>query len=64
MKQLIEAPKPVTTVQNVDRQEKRHNGVDTYTGATGEVPADDDDDAAEAPAAEAPAVDAAAADEP
>ena len=48
MKHQVEAPKPVTTVHNVDRQEKRHNGVDTYTGATGDEKsqADSDDEAA------------------
>mmetsp|Transcript_136907 Transcript_136907/g.193642 ORF Transcript_136907/g.193642 Transcript_136907/m.193642 type:complete len:162 (+) Transcript_136907:76-561(+) len=30
----VGAPKPPTTVNNINLQEKRHNGTDNYTGAT------------------------------
>ena len=33
----VAAPKPPTTVQNANLMEKRHNGTDGYTGATGEA---------------------------
>jgi len=32
--------KPPTTVNNINQMEKRHNGTDQYTGATGEPPAE------------------------
>lgn len=41
------APKPPTTVQNANLQEKLHNGNDGYTGATGEAPAGEEPAAAE-----------------
>jgi hypothetical protein len=34
------APRPVTSVQNANLMEKRHNGTDGYTGATGEPAAE------------------------